>query len=178
MGFFFLLYLPCCVIAEYPKEGSWAHTCVSRGMERGVFFCFVFVPAVLCHSRVPQGGEGLAYPHLCQPRDGEGWLFVCFVFVPAILCHGRIPRGQEELGPHLCQQRDREGWFLFLYLPRMRRAGPTPVLAEVCGFFCTSHVLSQQGTPRRRAGHTHTCVSRGMGFFLYLPCCVVTGYPN
>ena len=65
------LYLPCYVVAEYPKEEGWAHTCVSRGMERDVFG--FFVPAMLCRSRVPQGG-GLG-PRLCQQRDGEG----CFL---------------------------------------------------------------------------------------------------
>ena len=50
------LYLPCCVIAEYPKEEGWTHTCVSRGMERDGVFCFVFVPAMLRPSRVPQRG--------------------------------------------------------------------------------------------------------------------------
>ena len=39
------LYLPCCVIAEYPKEEGWTHTCVSRGMERDVYL-FVFCT---CH---------------------------------------------------------------------------------------------------------------------------------
>ena len=81
--FFVFLYLPCYVVAEYPKEEGWAHTCVSRGMERDVVLIFVFVP----------------------PKDEKSWAHTCirgmgvfFGFVSAMLCRGRVPQLGEEPG--------------------------------------------------------------------------------
>ena len=154
---------------------------------RGGLYLPCCVPVVLCHGRVPQGGEELGLP---TPVSVEGWRRGGGVYlpccVPVVLCHGRVPQGGEELGlptpvsvegwrggggctchvvyllscvmagypkeekswayPHLCQWRDGE------------RGGVVPAM------LCTCCLVSWQGTPRRRrAGPTHTCVSRWTG---------------
>ena len=161
----------CCLVSWQgtPRRGAGLPTLVSlEGWRGGGGRCTCHVVYLLsCVMAGYPKEKSWAYPHLCQWRNGEGGGLYLPCCVPVVLCHGRVPQG-EELGL------------------------PTPVSVEewrgrgvVPAMLCTCCLVSWQGTPRRRAGPTHTCVSGGMEreggctcHVVYLLSCVMAGYPK